>query len=84
VIGAPIDVDEVAHRAIIKKSIVKIAANSGGEKTQSDMNQFMHIPAKKKGCEDCQYCNNRNCRQEIGLACEQVKSGAVINRDYQP
>src|SRR4030042_1081939 len=46
VIAARIDVDEVSDRAIIKKPVVEISANAGGEKAKSDMNQFLHAPAE--------------------------------------
>ena len=45
VIAAPVDVDEVSHRAIVKKPVIEISANAGGEKAQSDMNQFLHASA---------------------------------------
>jgi hypothetical protein len=48
------------------------------------MAQYVQIPAEEKNGEDSHYCNKRNCCQKIGLACEQVKSGTVIYRDYQP
>jgi hypothetical protein len=38
VIAAVIDVDEIAHLAIVKKPVVQIAGDAGSEKAQGNMN----------------------------------------------
>jgi len=59
----PVDnIDKVTHETAIKDSVVQIAANTGSEKAESNMNQSLPVSTKK----------------QIRLAGQYSKSGAIV------
>lgn len=55
---AVININKIAHQAIIKYSVVKIAANTGSKESKSNVNQSLFSPAEEEHCEDHYQRNN--------------------------
>ena len=48
VVSAVINVDKIPHQAVIKNSVVEIAANTGCEQSESNVKQSLAGSAEKK------------------------------------
>lgn len=82
-IVAVININKVAHPAIVKYSVVKIAANTGGKKSEGNLNQPLLVSAEKKTSKNHYQRNTRNHHQPVRMPGEQSKSGTVICCHYQ-
>lgn len=55
-----INIDKVTHEAIIKYSVIKIAANTGGKESESNVNQSLPGPAEEENRKNRYQRNARN------------------------
>lgn len=76
------DIDKIPHQTVVEYPVVKITADTGGEKTKGNVNQFLLDSAEKKKRQNHYQRNNRNhCEQPV-LAGSYSESGAVVLRHY--
>lgn len=81
---AVININEVTHLTIIKYPVIKIAANAGGEKTESNLNQSLLYPAKEETSQNHHHGETRNRYQLVRMPGEHSKGSTVVRRHYKP
>jgi len=52
VVAAVIEVDEVSHQAVVESPVIQIAANPRGEKSQSNIDQFLPVSPEEEDPEN--------------------------------